>query len=91
MKKPIWLGILGLLVMSGLQLVPTESLGGDSKKALTVRSQPIVAAVEAEKRTKKLNERVSWHTDLEQAMKAAKEQDKPLFWLQVVGGLDAEL
>ncbi len=91
MKKPIWFGILCFSVMGGLQLVPTESRAGDSEKALTVRSQPIVAAVEAEKRTKKLNERVSWHTNLEKAMEAAKEQDKPLLWLHVVGGLDTEL
>ena len=34
---------------------------------------------------------IDWHTSLDRLMSVATEQNKPIFWLQIVGELDGDL
>ena len=42
----------------------------------------------AAERIKEVTTKIPWQRDFEEALAAAKQQDKPLFWLQMVGDLD---
>ena len=54
-------------------------------------TQGKVSKEEVAKRTKAVLSELKWHTDYEQAIAVAKESNKPLVWIQMVGDLDGGL
>jgi hypothetical protein len=68
---------------------PALSAGdGVREKAITPRSIEKITGPEVEKAVAKVLAGVHWHTDLSHALATAAEEKKPVFWLQLVGGLD---
>jgi hypothetical protein len=61
---------------------------GVREKALTPRSLEKIAGPEVKKAVDKVLAGIHWHTDLSHALAVAAEEGKPVFWLQLVGGLD---
>ena len=61
---------------------------GAEKAALTPRSLPKIHGSEVKKSVDRLLTDLHWHRDLSHALAVAKEEGKPVFWLQLVGGLD---
>ncbi len=80
----------GLMVMAVMLCSFSVLSAGDDEK-LTPRSVPKFGGTEVESRVKTLMSGVSWHHDFDDAMARAAEEGKPLFWLQMVGDLDAGL
>ncbi len=77
--------VAALLLATGVVLAAD---GIREKGALTLRSKPTISGEEVKRTTDLLLSEVPWHRDLEQALAVAKEQNKPVFWLQLVGELD---
>jgi hypothetical protein len=61
------------------------------ERALTPRAIPKISAEEAQKAAAKVLAEVHWHTDLSHALATAKEEGKPVLWIQLVGNLDGGL
>ncbi len=74
-----------LLLATGVLLAAD---GVREKGALTLRSNLTIRGEEVKRTTDLLLSEVSWHKDLEHALALAKEENKPVFWLQLVGELD---
>ena len=72
------------LLGSGL-LLADDGIGPDGKLSPGV---PVVHPSAVKKSTEKLLAEIEWQRDLEAALAVAKDQGKPLFWLQMVGNLD---
>lgn len=79
--------IFGTLV-SGTLIAGSAFSAGDEPAALTPRGKPKIHGTEVKRTTDKLLSEVHWHRDLEHALAIAKEEGKPVFWLQLVGELD---
>jgi len=97
--RPIWPGVsfvqgakLSALVTTAIAvgfIVPSLDAGdGVREKALTPRSIEKISGAEVKKAVDKVLAGVHWHTDLSHALAVAAEEKKPVFWLQLVGGLD---
>ena len=78
---------LGVLLL-GSGAVSALSAGDGAPAALTPRGLPKIHGSEVKRTTDKLLSEVHWHRDLEHALALAKEEGKPVFWLQLVGELD---
>lgn len=62
--------------------------GGDKEVALTPRAIPKISGEEVKKSVDKLLSEIHWQADLSHALATARDEGKPLFWLQLVGNLD---
>ena len=83
-------GWVGLAVLLGLATPAASTAAGDGPQAapLTPRSLPKIHGSEVEKSVDRLVADVHWHRDLTHALAVAKEEGRPVFWLQLVGELD---
>ena len=50
-----------------------------------------IAGDEVAERTITMMTSLDWHSSVAEVTKVATEQDKPIFWLQIVGDLDGDL
>ena len=65
---------------------PANGTGGvETKDAGAVVPKSVV-----ELRVEKLKDKIHWSTSLDEAMAAANEQKKPIFWIHVLGEIDGE-
>lgn len=48
----------------------------------------MVSGSEAFDRVRKLTTEIPWYTSLERAQQIAREQDKPIFWVHMLGPLN---
>ncbi len=78
----VWFG------SSGGALAGGAFAGGDGEAALTPRAIPKISGEEVKKSVDKLLSEIHWQTDLSHALATARDEGKPLFWLQLVGNLD---
>jgi hypothetical protein len=60
--------------------------GDEREKALTPRAIEKIGGEEVKKAVEKVLT-LHWHTDLSHALATAREEGKPVFWLQLVGNL----
>lgn len=91
LRNQIRLAIPAGSLVAALLLATGVSLAADGVKekgALTLRSKPTITGQEVKRTTDLLLSEVPWHKDLEHALAVAKEENKPVFWLQLVGELD---
>ena len=49
---------------------------------------PLVPPAVVEKKIARLTEQVHWHSSLDEAKELARKENKPIFWLHVLGDLD---
>jgi hypothetical protein len=83
--------IPALLLAAALLGVVVSALhagDGEKEKSITLRSNEKITGAEVKKAVDKVLAGVHWHTDLSHALALAAEEKKPVFWLQLVGGLD---
>jgi hypothetical protein len=65
---------------------PANGSGGvETKDAGTVVPSGVV-----ERRVEKLQDELHWSTSLDEAKADAKRQNKPIFWIHLLGDLDGE-
>ena len=87
-------GRVGLPAILGFAISAASAAGnsnpgdGPQSAPLTPRSLPKIHGSEVEKSVGRLVADVHWHRDLTHALAVAKEEGKPVFWLQLVGELD---
>src|SRR5262249_54409487 len=65
---------------------PANGAGGVETKD----AGAVVPSAVVEKRGEKLTDKIHWYTSLDQAKAAAKAQNKPIFWIHVLGEIDGE-
>ena len=75
----------GAAVLAALACaVPAEA----GMRAQMRRQQRMVMGPEAEQREEQLLTKITWNTSLDQALAKAKAEDKPVFWMHMLGQID---
>ena len=82
MKRQLWRGWLAAAVLALWVLVPSGPV------AEATGYEKLMDGKVAQARVKRVMEEIDWKRDLESALATAKDQNKPLLWLQLVGDLD---
>ena len=75
--------------LMALSLAPAGNAAlGDEPPPITPRAIPKIRGPEVKKAVERILSEIHWQTDLDHALAIAKEERKPVFWLQLVGNLD---
>ena len=59
-----------------------------SKNIVNGNVGPTMASAAVEAKVQRLADQVHWHTSLDEAKNQAQKENKPIFWVHVLGDLD---
>lgn len=86
MKKTVSMLVLGSLLTVGLMAV-----AGADDKPKRHYGDPGISGTAVEKRVMQMMQGIDWYASFDDAVAAAAEEAKPVFWVQLVGNLDGGL
>jgi len=87
-RRSSGLALVLAVLVTGATAAALGAGDGVREKAITPRSLEKITGPEVKKAVDRVLAEVHWHTDLSHALAVAAEEGKPVFWLQLVGGLD---
>ncbi|HIA27333.1 MAG TPA: hypothetical protein EYN79_04315 [Planctomycetes bacterium] len=86
MKKTV-----AMLVFGSLLAVSLMAVAGDDEKAKNKYGVQQLSGTMVEKRVMQMLQGVDWYGSFNDAVAAAAEEARPVFWVQLVGELDGGL